>query len=697
MSCNCVFKWKFEDVEATDFERIVEGAQFSIHLDPGGPSDQVLYCTADSFISSDPSSFFCRVFSDPERTQEITAGNFTGLNYRIDWFEGWTWSSADLFGNVDVSRIGSWRSNTLMLCVDGGRWDGEWIAIPNESQAIEYTFDGEFTRHPMSVTGLMAQIVGGTLPAGTYSYNVSAVDSTGKEGAASLPVTLVLSSTGGVDLSWNPVAGATSYNVYQNCQFLANVTDPTVTYVDDGSVAPQAQGPRLTPEPGIDDPVLTVVDGVNGVTVTIDPADIVTSTNDNGYLETKVQVTGIDDSGNEVFYERTEVPRIQPDINLIPEGWDGTTPITRVIEQVTEYDQGTDTWTITTTDPEGNVEITTITPDEICVAEGGLSGQLSIEVLYDIDGGSPTWGQVLNLDGVSSGFPSVGSISPTALGQQLTFPVDVNIRLVNPQDVSDTPMEVFLFHDPDPSFVGVPDLSNPSKPGPITVQLPDHATDVRVFQNFGPYQTSVEILFDTGGAAPGLGTCEARTGNEVLPERPRACRFIEKMTDGSFDSTFGTWRVTQSIETFCHDGVGFISDVIIDFINKTVEAFVIRPDPVANTPGAGPPANKVIFPDPHINRPSEGSVAPFARPGAPSQVTVIETELRLIDSVEPPSESVYLEGIAGNPQFYVRPAVTEPVGGRASLIRRSGETTIREARAGVQVPVVTFNENLHQE
>jgi len=95
-------------------------------------------------------------------------------------------------------------------------------------------------------TGLMATSypTGGFLSASTYSYQVSALSGAGETLATNI-VTIVIASgttTNEVVLTWNPVIGATGYDVYGRVAgtigLLATVGGATTTFTDTGAIMP---------------------------------------------------------------------------------------------------------------------------------------------------------------------------------------------------------------------------------------------------------------------------------------------------------------------------------------------------------------------------------------------------------------------------------------------------------------------------
>ena len=85
----------------------------------------------------------------------------------------------------------------------------------------------------------------GYLVAGTYFYRVSAVTPSG-ETLASSETSLVLSVTGGVNVNWGAVTGATGYKIYGRATgaelYIATVGTVT-TYLDNGTITPAGSLP----------------------------------------------------------------------------------------------------------------------------------------------------------------------------------------------------------------------------------------------------------------------------------------------------------------------------------------------------------------------------------------------------------------------------------------------------------------------
>jgi hypothetical protein len=68
---------------------------------------------------------------------------------------------------------------------------------------------------PRGITAILAS--GGSVPAGTYTYEISSVDANGGEGNPSYPTNTVTTTRGTqtVNLAWESTVGAASYNIYR--------------------------------------------------------------------------------------------------------------------------------------------------------------------------------------------------------------------------------------------------------------------------------------------------------------------------------------------------------------------------------------------------------------------------------------------------------------------------------------------------
>lgn len=95
----------------------------------------------------------------------------------------------------------------------------------------------------------LATAAGGTLPAATYFYKVTALDGIGGETTASIESSIITAANGKNTLTWNIVPNASSYNIYRSTSSTTEVllTNPnipvnqpstgtlTASFIDDGS------------------------------------------------------------------------------------------------------------------------------------------------------------------------------------------------------------------------------------------------------------------------------------------------------------------------------------------------------------------------------------------------------------------------------------------------------------------------------
>ncbi len=115
----------------------------------------------------------------------------------------------------------------------------------------------------------------GTLTAGTYSYAVTALNAQG-ETVASTQSSYTLTASGGIDVSWNAVAGATSYNVYGRSGTLGLLYSTTATnFLDSGPATPGVAAPTVNGTGTLQYPCIISLAGVDhplwhptGVTIT---------------------------------------------------------------------------------------------------------------------------------------------------------------------------------------------------------------------------------------------------------------------------------------------------------------------------------------------------------------------------------------------------------------------------------------------
>ena len=93
---------------------------------------------------------------------------------------------------------------------------------------------------PQNLTVITA--AGGTLPASTYFYKVTAIDGAGGETTGSIEASIVTGASGKNTLTWNVVPNAVSYNVYR-----ATVTNSeTILYSGATTTLPVLQVPAGT-------------------------------------------------------------------------------------------------------------------------------------------------------------------------------------------------------------------------------------------------------------------------------------------------------------------------------------------------------------------------------------------------------------------------------------------------------------------
>lgn len=108
---------------------------------------------------------------------------------------------------------------------------------------------GGFTVKPLPPPTLRAFTTGaGTLTAATYYYRVSALNDFG-ETLACAEKSYVLGSTGGINVNWNAVPGASQFKVYGRTtgaeQLIATVGGQTFTFLDSGSITPSGALPTV--------------------------------------------------------------------------------------------------------------------------------------------------------------------------------------------------------------------------------------------------------------------------------------------------------------------------------------------------------------------------------------------------------------------------------------------------------------------
>ena len=139
-----------------------------------------------------------------------------------------------------------WRYVGTSCTGTGTQWASN--LVDNGSTTAGKIFSAAFVSSPT----LTSATSGGTLPSGTYSYEVTAVLSGGAEVPGAITSINVNSSslTNAITVSWAAYPGATSYNVYgdgSTVRLLKNVTVGT-SYVDNGPTS-LTDNPLTLPPP----------------------------------------------------------------------------------------------------------------------------------------------------------------------------------------------------------------------------------------------------------------------------------------------------------------------------------------------------------------------------------------------------------------------------------------------------------------
>lgn len=149
-----------------------------------------------------------------------------------------TWCTRDNTGTAPPAAGAQpytlWRYVGASCTGTGTQWASNLVDNGTPSVAAGKIFNASFVSAPTLTSGT----TGGTLPSGTYSYEVTAVLAGGAEVPG--PVTSITvtnsSLTNSVTVSWSAYPGAVSYNVYgdgSSVRLLKNVTVGT-SYVDSG-------------------------------------------------------------------------------------------------------------------------------------------------------------------------------------------------------------------------------------------------------------------------------------------------------------------------------------------------------------------------------------------------------------------------------------------------------------------------------
>jgi hypothetical protein len=147
---------------------------------------------------------------------------------------------------LSVSRAGSW-----IYAVGGCDVDTNTAAPTAEAlNTVERAQILGLDTRP-TITG--ASTAAGDIPIGTWFYRVSAIGPWGESLGSSLE--MLYGEGGEITISWDEVDNATSYNVYRNVDSSGNSGDvrllatgiTATTFVDDGSVTPEADGIKPLP------------------------------------------------------------------------------------------------------------------------------------------------------------------------------------------------------------------------------------------------------------------------------------------------------------------------------------------------------------------------------------------------------------------------------------------------------------------
>ncbi len=209
------------------------------------------------------------------------------------------YAAADLFANSFTGNPGlKYLQNITSLI----------ITHPNYAPAVLTEIaPNNWTLTNITFTPTIDQpVVTGTPASGStwnYIYVVTSVDANGQESSASSSVTvnngLILSTTSPITnkLTWSPVAGAVSYNIYRSAPvfgaantptgpalgFIANIapaagTSPVIFYESSPGIAPDfSVGPPVSPSSGAGVQKITITNGgsyttVPSVTISAPPA-----------------------------------------------------------------------------------------------------------------------------------------------------------------------------------------------------------------------------------------------------------------------------------------------------------------------------------------------------------------------------------------------------------------------------------------
>ncbi len=119
--------------------------------------------------------------------------------------------------NVPTGDVSSWSNNQIIFTVPSGTTLGQDNLIVTAGGITSNTQNITIGSIPNNPASLSQSSVGGTLAANTYYYQVTALTNYGETTPSpSTPISITTTgSTSENTLSWNPVVGAVSYNVYR--------------------------------------------------------------------------------------------------------------------------------------------------------------------------------------------------------------------------------------------------------------------------------------------------------------------------------------------------------------------------------------------------------------------------------------------------------------------------------------------------
>lgn len=144
----------------------------------------------------------------------------------------------------------SWQATLTRLVGTGWSFyehvPGDGTSPPAYSLRVELPYSAPLQR-PSGLT-LTPSTTGGTLPAGTHYYAVTALTAYGETDARRASVATT-GATGSVALSWPGVTGATGYRVFRGTAagqefVLAQIASGTVAYTDTGTAVGETRPPN---------------------------------------------------------------------------------------------------------------------------------------------------------------------------------------------------------------------------------------------------------------------------------------------------------------------------------------------------------------------------------------------------------------------------------------------------------------------